>query len=190
MFSVDFVTWNNVSQKVLLKIKILRLFLKDRAVRRKDREITEFAEIKNIFDKAKVLRIALNNGEYPYIFPVNFGYETDGENFILFFHGSKEGTKHEIIRKNNRVAFEIDCEHQLVLPLGKKSCTTSFAYESIIGQGIVEKAAEEEKEYMLIALLKHYGITADTFDRAHLANTVVYKIKVLYYSAKRRKAER
>ena len=51
-------------------------------MRRKDREITEFAEIKNIFDKAKVLRIALNNGEYPYILPVNFGYETDGENFI------------------------------------------------------------------------------------------------------------
>ena len=61
-------------------------------------------------------------------------------------------------KKNNHVAFEIDCEHKLMSPLGKESCTTSFAYESVIGQGVIEKAAEEEKEPLLTELLRHYAL--------------------------------
>lgn len=159
-------------------------------MRRKDREITEINDIIGIFDRAEVLRIALNNGDFPYILPVNFGYERVGENLVLFFHGSNEGEKHAIIEKDNRVTFEVDCGHKLIIPDGKEACSASFAYESIIGQGIMEKAAEEEKPRLLSALLMHYGIVGYKFNSVLLAKTAVYKIKVLRYTAKRRQADK
>ncbi len=110
--------------------------------------------------------------------------ERKGDQLTLFFHGSKEGAKHEIIQKDCHVTFEVDCGHELMLPTKKEACTSSFAYESVIGQGTIEKAQESEKEELLTALLEHYGIEQKEFHPAHLANTVVYKIHVEHYTAK------
>ena len=158
-------------------------------MRRKDREITDFAEIKALLDKSKVLRIALNNGAFPYVIPVNFGYYCYDSQRTLFFHGATEGAKHAVIRNDNRVTFEVDCSHDLILPSGKEGCTASFAYESVIGQGYIEKASEEEKEHLLILRLQHYGIDTCTFRPTTLQNTVVYKINVSSYTAKRFSAQ-
>lgn len=159
-------------------------------MRRKDREVNDLEEIKEILSKADVLRVAMNNGTYPYIFPVNFGFEMTGDHLVLFFHGAKDGTKHEVIRRDEHVSFEVDCGHMLMRPVGEEPCTSSFAYESVIGNGIIEKAAEEEKERLLIALLNHYGIEAKTFHPAYFANTVVYKITAENYTAKRSQTAR
>lgn len=156
-------------------------------MKRKDRKVTDFEDIRHILDKAEVLRIALNNGDFPYILPVNFGYETDGEELVLCFHGSKEGAKHEIIKRDNRVSFEVDCLHSLILPQGEESCATSFAYASVIGQGFIQKAEECEKAHLLGVILKHYGIVSDKFNKTHFENTIVYKIKVISITAKTRK---
>ncbi len=155
-------------------------------MRRKEREVTDLSEIKEILKKADVLRIALNDGVYPYIVPVNFGFETEEDKLMLFFHGAKEGKKHEVIKKDNHVTFEIDCGHMLIEPAGEEACTASFAYESIIGHGIVEKADDSEKENLLINILEKYGIKAKKFNPMHLANTLVYKINVSDYTAKHR----
>ena len=42
-------------------------------MRRKDREVTDFEELIAIMKKCDVCRIALNDGGYPYILPLNFG---------------------------------------------------------------------------------------------------------------------
>ena len=159
-------------------------------MRRKEREVTDVTEIKKILQKAEVLRIALNNGTYPYVLPVNFGFEMNGEDLVLFFHGAKDGTKHEVIERDPHVTFEVDCGHMLLPPTGDESCTSSFAYESVIGQGMIEKADESEKEKLLSLLLAHYGIEAKAFNPVHLANTVVYKIHAVSYTAKRRRNDR
>lgn len=44
-------------------------------MRRKDREITDFDEIVAIMRKCDVCRIAVNDGDTPYIVPMNFGLE-------------------------------------------------------------------------------------------------------------------
>ena len=159
-------------------------------MRRKEREITDPAEVKEILEKAEVLRIALNNGVYPYVFPVNFGYQMQGEQMMLFFHGAQDGTKHEIIQRDPHVAFEMDCETALIPPKGMEACTASYAYASVIGQGIIQKAEEAEKEPLLGKLLHHYGIQTMPMNPNHLARTTVYKILVEHYTAKLRKKER
>ena len=47
-------------------------------MRRADREVTDINDIRQILDEGEVLHIALNNGVYPYILPVNYGYELSG----------------------------------------------------------------------------------------------------------------
>ena len=46
-------------------------------------------------------------------------------------------------------------------------------------------ADESEKEKLLTSLLAHYGIEAKAFNPVHLANTLIYKIPAVSYTAKR-----
>ena len=60
-------------------------------MRRKDREITDFNEIINIIKKCDVCRIALNDKDFPYIVPLNFGYPGKRSIFIFSLcHGRKK----------------------------------------------------------------------------------------------------
>lgn len=67
--------------------------------RRSDREVTDANEILGIIDKCDVVCIAINDNTYPYIIPVNFGYEFNNGKLTLFFHSSTDGRKHKIIEK-------------------------------------------------------------------------------------------
>lgn len=156
-------------------------------MRRVDREVKAMDEIIFILKKAEVLRIAMNNGKYPYILPVNFGFEMKDDQLILFIHGSNKGLKHEIIQNDCHVSFEVDCCHKLIAPSGTDACTASFAYESVIGNGRIERVKESEKEASLIKILEHYGIESKVFHPTYFTNTVVYKIIVESFTAKARK---
>ena len=58
-------------------------------MRRSDREITKFSEIIAIIEKCDVCRLALNDEDYPYILPLNFGINiTEDNNLELYFHGA------------------------------------------------------------------------------------------------------
>lgn len=154
-------------------------------MRRKDREVTDINEICGILNRAEVLRIAMNNGKYPYILPVNFGFLIENGDLILFFHTSKYGLKHEIIGKDNHISFETDCGHRLLPPKGEEACGASFEYESVIGCGIISKCENSEKEELLKLLTEHYGIKNHKFNPQYMEETVIYKIRTEFYTAKR-----
>ena len=77
-------------------------------MRRKDREIRDIDEIVRILNEAQVCRLALFDGEYPYIIPMCFGFDLDGDKLELYFHCAARGKKLDLIKENNRAAFEID----------------------------------------------------------------------------------
>ena len=158
------------------------------AMRRKDREVTGQAEIEGILQRAQVLRIALNDGAYPYLLPVNFGVRREGGKLVLFFHSGMEGRKHQVIAADPHAAFEVDGAYRLLPPTGAEGCTTGFAYESAIGQGVITLAEEGEKEELLTALLAHYGITGKGLSPTSVAHTAVYKLTVEHITGKRREA--
>ena len=58
-------------------------------MRRKDREITDRAEIEAILNEAMVCRIGLADGGEPYVVPLSFGYE-DGS---VYIHSAPEASK-------------------------------------------------------------------------------------------------
>jgi uncharacterized protein len=101
-------------------------------MRRKDREIQDRAVIGHILHSAHICRIAMSDGEEPYIVPLNFGYEDP----FLYFHSAPAGRKIDILKKNNRVCFEIESEVSLVD--GPEACDYTTQYRSVIGYGRVE----------------------------------------------------
>lgn len=151
-------------------------------MRRQDREITDKNEIIEIMARCDVCRLAFNDGEYPYILPLNFGMEEKNGHIILYFHSALEGYKTELIEKDNRVSFEMDCKHEL-----KYDEEKGMAYESVIGRGRVEVLPDEEKANALRKLMEHYHNSEDTyFNPAAIPRTLVYMLSVEEMTAKRK----
>ena len=67
-------------------------------MRRKDREITDRALIAGMLDMAEILHIAVKNEPFPYVVPVNFGYEWRADELTFFFHSAGEGLKLDLLR--------------------------------------------------------------------------------------------
>lgn len=123
-------------------------------MRRKDREILDMNEILEIMRKCDVCRIALFDEEYPYIIPMNFGLEYNNSKITIYLHCANEGKKLELIKRNNKVCFEMDCSHKLIQ--GNESCDCTMEYESVIGNGSIE-IMKDNKEKALTALMKNYS---------------------------------
>ncbi|WP_333492846.1 pyridoxamine 5'-phosphate oxidase family protein [Streptococcus infantarius] len=70
-------------------------------MRRRDRQVTDLAEIKEIVEKNMILHLGLFDKEFPYVVPLHYGYEYDeGKNqFIFYMHGAKQGHKIDLIIK-------------------------------------------------------------------------------------------
>lgn len=152
-------------------------------MRRKDREIRVFSELVEVMEKCDVCRIALNDDGYPYILPLNFGMKTEGEQITLYFHGAGEGRKYELIRRDNRASFEMDCAHKLVAD--REACRCTMGYESVVGRGRIEIVSDEEKQEALRALMKQYHEDDFPFKREVADRTTVMKLVVEEATGKR-----
>ena len=153
-------------------------------MRRKDREITEFDEIIKVIKKCDVCRIALNDKNFPYIVPLNFGMDIQEGQVILYFHSAMEGKKLDLIKRNNMVSFEMDCNHKFILNEEKMSCT--MGYESVMGYGMIEILPEEEKYEALKILMKQYHAEDFKFNTNVIDITTVLKLTVIKMTGKRR----
>ena len=153
-------------------------------MRRKDREITDFQDIIEIIKKCDVCRIALNDESFPYVVPLNFGLDVQGERVFFFFHAAMAGKKLDLIAKDNRATFEMDCEHNLILSEERMSCTMGYA--SVIGHGTIEIVPDEEKYEALKIIMRHYHAEDFRFNTDTMSVTTVMKMTVTDMTGKRR----
>ena len=154
-------------------------------MRKADREIKNQEEIIDIIKRCDVIRLAFNNGDYPYILPLNFGFEVKNDKVIFYLHSALEGTKVDIMKKDNRASFEMDTKHELQYYEERGYCTMS--YESIIGRGRIRILPEDEKMNALKKLMGHYHKSEDTyFNPAAMSRTLVYSLEVEEMTAKRK----
>ena len=73
-------------------------------MRRTDREVKDRELICGMLDMAEILHIAIKNEPWPYIVPVNFGYEWQEETLVFYFHCAKTGMKLDLLRRDPRVS--------------------------------------------------------------------------------------
>ena len=151
-------------------------------MRRTDRQVTDPAEIAQIMSRAEVLRLAINTDTVPYILPVNFGMEPDG--MTLYIHGAMTGTKYKLIEKDNRVSFEVECNHGIILDEGTHDC--SFDYESVIGWGYLDELTDEtQKRYALNRIMAQYHQEEFPYSDKPIPRTRILRLRVQERTAKR-----
>jgi hypothetical protein len=96
---------------------------------RAENEITNPEKIQDIMRQAQICRIAMVEGDMPYVIPLNFVVSGD----CLYFHSATKGKQIEILHKNKNVCFEIDIDTQIIE--GETPCAWGMKYASVIGYG-------------------------------------------------------
>ena len=85
--------------------------------------------------------------------------------------------KYDLLSRNNKVCFEMDCGHMLFTEMERGNCT--MCYESVIGFGVVEDVPEEQKKEALDILMEHYPVPAGFhYNEAIVPHTRVLKLTV------------
>ena len=142
-------------------------------MRRKEKEITEASAIEAIIQKSLVCRLALSDGNFPYIVPLCFGYRDK----VLYFHSSLKGKKIDIIRKNQNICFEFDINTEIVK--AEDACHWSMKYQSVIGFGKAVLLEDlDEKRKALNIIMSQYSDRTFQFNDATLKGTVVIKVEI------------
>lgn len=153
-------------------------------MRRKDREITRIEDILSIVDRAKVLRLGLFDDNFPYIVPLHFGYEYAEGKLIFYMHSAKEGHKLDLIRRNQNVCIELDCDTELI-PGGDIPCSYSSSFASLIGRGLAEIVDDEQEKVRGLYLLMKNQTGREFEITMQMASAVaVIKVMVCDFSAK------
>ena len=153
-------------------------------MRRKDREVTDFEIIKQIIDECEIIRIGLCDDDmYPYIVPMNFAYEVEGEQIYFYLHGAMAGRKYELMKKNGVCSFEMDCGHQLELIYSAKDAT--MRYKSVMGKANIEFLEGDDKIKGLDIIMNRDERTRDfEYNKAVVPRTAVIKLTVTEYAGK------
>lgn len=154
-------------------------------MRRKDREITDTKEIEAIIAHADTIRIAMHDEEYPYMVALNFGEEKINDHYVFYCHSALEGKKIDLLKKNNKVFFEMDIDHQVILYDERMSCT--MGYSSVMGKADVFFLEDHyEKMHALRVLMRHFHDESFPFKEEMVDHTCVFKLEVKELTAKRR----
>ena len=156
-----------------------------KVMRRKDREIVNKAEIIEIIDKCEVCRLGLSDNKIPYVVPMNYGYKYQDGKLTLYFHGAREGKKLDIIAKNSKACFEVDCSHELVV--GEEAWDYTMKYESVIGYGEIYICTDKSEVTEGLQLLMKQVVKDKEFifpDKV-VNSVTVLKLEVTEFTGKR-----
>ena len=152
---------------------------------KRERQITDETQIRHILDTAKVLHLGLCVDNEPYVVPMNYGYCLEDGRLVLYLHSAVQGKKLDMLRRNPKVFFELDCDR---IPFqGEIACQYGLAYSSLMGRGtarIIEDV--EEKKRAMSVLMKTQTGGDFSFNDRLVSIVAVIRIDVSEYTAKNR----
>ena len=149
-------------------------------MRRKKQEIKDKEAIENIIKNSFICRLAMLDGEVPYIVPVNYGYEDNA----IFIHSAPEGKKIDLLKANNRVCFEL--EYGVDLIKKEMACDWTTRYKSIIGYGTIEIITDlQGKKHGLDIIMSHNGReNNNVYKEKALDRMVILKLNIQRFTGK------
>ena len=152
---------------------------------KRELQITDEAQIREILDTAKVLHLGLCVDNEPYVVPMNYGYVMEEGRLVLYLHSAVRGKKLDMIRTNPRVFFEMDCD---VTPFeGQVACQYGLTYSSVMGRGTARIIEDVEEKMQAMSILMKTQTQKDfTFNERLVSIVAVIRIDVEEYTAKHR----
>ena len=146
-------------------------------MRKQDRECLDPAFFEEVFSIAEDLCLAMHDGEFPYVIPLNF-VRSDN---CIYIHCANEGHKLDCIRSNPNVAFTLSAD---VIIHREKSTTY---YKSLCGTGraaIVEDPAEKGRALDALGL-RYAARCPRPAPESSVMRTAVVRIDILDLTGKR-----
>ena len=150
-----------------------------RPMRRKDRQVTDPAVIREIIAGCDCCRLGLRDGGRTYIVPLDFGFTEEDGRYTFYFHSAGEGRKMDLVRQNGWASFEMDTGHERVPD--EIPCEYTARFRCVMGGGAVTlPETAEEKRRGLAAIMAHVsgGEGPWDFDPAMLERTAVLRLEV------------
>ena len=144
-------------------------------MRRKDREITDIAEIEKILENAFVCHLGLSNDDQPYVVPMNFAYKAG----FLYLHCAAQGRRLDMIRRNNKVCFQVEITPGTIIENGDQPCDWGTKFRSVIGFGKAEiLESKEDKLEGLRTFMSRFSGIKFTFPEGEVMATTVIRITI------------
>ena len=152
---------------------------------KRERQITDEAQITAILDAGKVLHLGLAVDNEPYVVPMNYGYTRENGKLVMYLHSAVRGKKLDMIRANSRVFFELDCDR---IPFeGEKPCQYGLSYASVMGRGEARIISDVEEKMKALTLLMKTQTGKDfEFNEKLVSIVAVIRIDVAEFTAKHR----
>ena len=148
-------------------------------MRRKEREIKDKAVLEQLLMQAQICRLGMYDGDWPYVVPVNMGYDAGR----IYFHSFKKGKKIDILRQYPKVCFEVDSDVEIVT--GELPCDWTTNYKSVIGFGTAVLVEDEaEKLAGMRILMRRHGGPVDGFKPEHFPVMAVVRIDIASMTGK------
>ena len=143
-------------------------------MRKANQEIINQEELEEILKAALICRIAMMDGNLPYIIPLNYGYS----NGCLFIHSAPEGKKIDLMGQSPEVCFEV--EDTMEITKGEKACDWSTRYRSIVGYGSMEILSDEKskQEGLEVIMAQHGAPELIEFNPKNMKRMVILKLTI------------
>ena len=151
-------------------------------MRRKDKEITDKADMKKILGSTQYVTVAMARDNRPYLVSLSHGY--DEENHCIYFHCAKEGKKLDYLGANPLVWGQALVDH------GYHQGECSHLYASVHFSGRVTLLNDPEEKWHALALMTRQ-LDGDPEkliagrSRESLINTVVGRIDIEHMTGKK-----
>ncbi len=148
-------------------------------MRRKDKQITDKSLLTEILNTAYICRVAFHDMPYPYIVPMNYAYYDDK----LYFHCASTGKKLVLIRKNNRVGFEIEMPYEIIK--APVSCDWTTRYQSIVGTGEMHFIRDlAQKKQVMDRIMQQHGSPENRYKERLLEVVEILELQIHDLSGK------
>lgn len=143
-------------------------------MRKAKQEIRGEKILAEILSGTIICRVAMLDGDRPYIIPFNYGY-SDG---CLFIHSAPEGKKIDLLKQNPEVCFEV--EDKMEITKGERACDWSTRYRSVVGYGEVEILSDEasKQQGLEVIMAQHGAPELVEFNSKNLGRMVILKLTI------------
>jgi uncharacterized protein len=154
-------------------------------VRRKEREITDIYEMRQVLKNTKYVTVALCMDNEPYLVAINHGY--DQTNNCLYFHCAPEGKKLVYAKANPKVW------GQAVLDFGvTDECDYSYSSVQFSGKlGLINESTE--KRHALEVLVRQVALNPESklakIKPEKIEKTTIGRIDITYLSGKKHQTQ-
>jgi len=112
-------------------------------MRKYDREVKDKTLIKAILDMCDIINVAFFDEEYPYIVPLNFGYEFE-DDLVFYCHHGPWGHKNTLIEKAPKVCV---VTHKFLDNIYNSYDNSSHDYRSVMAFGEMSFIPPDSDEY-------------------------------------------